>query len=76
MPNPNLVTSYPARACILTISLLSLITQQIQSQPVRSTSTISYNVWSNACIGIVFFALIEFGWAIVWEEKQRASTVS
>lgn len=65
------VTSFPARACILTISLLSLITHLVQSQPVRSLSIISFNVWSNACIAIVFFALIEFGWAIVHEEKQK-----
>ena len=32
---------------------------------------ISYNVWSNSCIAIVSIALVEFGFAIVWEEKQK-----
>lgn len=64
-------SSYPARVSILVVSLLALITQQVQSQPVRSIQTISYNIWANVCIGLVFLALIEFALAIIWEEKHK-----
>lgn len=64
-------SSYPARVSILVVSLLALITQQVQSQPVRSIQTISYNIWANVCIGLVFFGLIEFALAIIWDERQK-----
>lgn len=65
------VGSHPARVAILVISLLALITQQVQSQPVRSVHMISYNLWANICIGLVFLSLLEFALAIFYDERNK-----
>lgn len=63
--------SYPARIALVVTSLLGLITQEIQSSGEISASyVVALNIWYIICIGFVFLALVEFGFAMLHFHKN------
>lgn len=59
--------SYPARVTLIVTSLLSLITQQVQTVHIYASYIISIHIWNNICTTFVFFGLIEFVMATCWD---------
>ncbi|XP_074600219.1 glycine receptor subunit alpha-2-like [Brevipalpus obovatus] len=59
--------SYPARVTLIVTSLLSLITQQVQTVHIYASYIISIHIWNNICTTFVFLGLIEFIMATCWD---------
>lgn len=67
--------SYPARIAIVVMSLLGLITQEIQtSGEINASYVVALNIWYIGCITFVFLALIEFAFAMLHFHKIAQNT--
>lgn len=67
--------SYPARVTLIVTSLLSLITQQVQTVHIYASYIISIHIWNNICTTFVFLGLIEFVIATCWDNNNINQTV-
>ena len=67
--------SYPARVTLIVTSLLSLITQQVQTVHIYASYIISIHIWNNICTTFVFLGLIEFIIATCWDTNNINQTV-
>ncbi|RWS27488.1 Glycine receptor subunit alphaZ1-like protein, partial [Leptotrombidium deliense] len=64
--------SYPARASVVVTSMLALITQQLQTtSDIKTSYFVCINIWMNICTTIVFCCLLEFAFAIIWEQNKQ-----
>lgn len=61
---------YPARVTLIVTSLLSLITQQVQTVHIYASYIISIHIWNNICTTFVFLGLIEFILATCWDNSR------
>ncbi|XP_015789124.1 glutamate-gated chloride channel subunit beta-like [Tetranychus urticae] len=66
--------SYPARVTLIVTSLLSLITQQVQTVHIYASYIISIHIWNNICTTFVFLGLIEFVIATCWDNNNINQT--
>ncbi|RWS04058.1 Glycine receptor subunit alphaZ1-like protein, partial [Dinothrombium tinctorium] len=71
------MTAYPARVALVVTSLLSLITQQLQTTAALNASyIIAIDVWMLICKTFVFGGLIEFAFAVASAEKQSQESTT